>query len=131
MLIIIMTLILAGPAHAENKKSSTKLYESESEDKTEKFTSKVKVIREDGDGVEVFFISDKQKGAYSLSRSAANYAESLKILENSRKPKGSAVAVTSDGEKRIKSVEKAAAADGDFKIPEDPNEKWDFGKVPD
>lgn len=135
MLSIIMTLILTfilpGPAQAQSNKLSTKLYESEPEVKTEKFTSKVKVIRDDGDGVEVFFISEKQKGAYVLSRSAANYAEILKVLENSRKPKGPPVSVTANGEKHIKSVEKAAAPEGGFKIPDDPNEKWDFGKVPD
>lgn len=131
MLSIIMTLVLTGPVQAQSTKVSTKLYESESESKTEKFTAKVKVIRDDGEGVEVFFTSEKQKGAYSLSRSAANYADTLKTLEKSRKPKGPPVTITADGEKHIKTVEKAATSEGGFKIPDDPNEKWDFGKVPD
>lgn len=133
MLSFIMALIIAAPVQAQSGKPRNQLYESESESepKTVKFTDKVKLIRDDGDGVEVFFMSEKQKGAYSLSRSAANYGAILKDLEASRKPRGPAVSITADSEKHIKGVEKAAANDGGFKVPDDPNQKWDFGKVPD
>lgn len=134
MLNIIMVFFLASPVQAQVKKPSTHLYESDSDanSKDINFTAKVKVIRDDGDGVEVFFNSDKAKGAYSLPRSAAKFAETVKLLESSKKPGGAAVSVTADSEKRIKAVEKAAAAAaGGVKIPDDPNEKWDFGKVPD
>lgn len=133
MLSFIMTLLLISPsAQAQSKKKvNTNIFESDSGEKSESFSAKVKVVREDEEGVEVFFQSEKQKGAYLLPRSAQHYGTMLKDLEASKKPQGGPVSVTVDSDKRIKSVEKGKANDGGFKIPDDPNQKWDFGKIPD
>ncbi len=128
MLSLIMTLFLMGDAQAQTSKINTNLYEQEAEPEKESnksFTAKVKVVREESDGVEVFFEGDKQKGAYSLNRSVEHYGKLLKILEDSKKPKGPVVSVTADGEKRIKKVEKAAAPGG-----ADPGKSWGLGEVP-
>ncbi|WP_374074088.1 hypothetical protein [Bdellovibrio bacteriovorus] len=135
MLSFIMILFLAGDAQAQtpdtpSKKINTSLYEQEPEpekEKTKSFSAKVKVVREESDGVEVFFEGEKNKGAYMLMRSTEHYAKMLKDLEASRKPKGTAVSVTVDADKRIKTVEKSKAP----QQPTDPNQPWDFGKIPD
>lgn len=131
MLNFIMVLLLTGSAQAQQKdKPTTNLYESETEEKSESFSAKVRVIRDEGDSVDVFFISDKQKGAYSLPRTTPNFAAALKALENSRKPKGGPISITANGDKTILKVEQPAQQKG-FQIPTDPNEKWDFGKIAD
>lgn len=134
MLNFIMTLFLIGSAQTHAKQLNTSLYEADSnseKDKGDSFSAKVKVVREDNEGVEVFFVGEKQKGAYLLPRSSEHYATMLKDLENSKKPQGLPVSVTVDGEKRIKKVEKGSAAGKGFQVPTDPNQKWDFGNVPD
>ncbi|UXR66245.1 hypothetical protein EZJ49_08280 [Bdellovibrio bacteriovorus] len=131
MLSFIMVLLLTGDAQAQSKKINTSIYEQEAEpEKTESFSAKVRVVRDISDEVEVFFEGDKAKGAYIVPRSLPRYGAIVQMLEKSRKPGGPAVSVTADSEKRIKSVE-AAAKGGGFQVPEDPNQKWDFGKIPD
>nr|BFD63547.1 hypothetical protein BdHM001_22280 [Bdellovibrio sp. HM001] len=133
MLSFIMILFLTGDAQAQSKKMNTSIYEQEVEpEKSESFSAKVRVVREISEEVEVFFEGDKAKGAYVVPRSLPQYGATLKLLEKSRKPGGPAVSVTADGDKRIKSVE-AVQGDkgGGFQVPEDPNQKWDFGKIPD
>lgn len=132
MLSFIMILFLAGDAQAQtpapSKKINTNLFEAEPEkEKSSSFSAKVKVVREESDGVEVFFEGDKNKGAYTLLRSTEHYAKMLKDLEASRKPTGTPVKVTADGDKRIKTVEKGKVTEGSG----DPNKPWDFGKIPD
>lgn len=126
---LIIILLTISPAYAQTKKLSNQLFESEN--KTEGFSAKVKLIREDNEGMEVFFISEKQKGGYVLLRSNANYAAFLKELEKSKKPQGPPVTIQADSDKRITHVEKVVESKGSFKVPDDPNQKWDFGKVPD
>lgn len=128
---LIMILLMISSAAAQTKKMNTQLFEPESENKTESFTAKVKLIREDNDGMEVFFMSEKQKGGYTLLRSNANYAAFLRELEKSKKPQGPPVSVQADSEKHITHVEKITESKDSFKVPDDPNQKWDFGKVPD
>lgn len=136
MLSFILMLAMAGNAQAQNppkaKKMNTSIYEQEAEEeKTESFSAKVRVVREISEEVEVFFEGDKAKGAYTLPRSLPQYGAILKTLEKSRKPGGPPVQVSADGDKRIKSVEASAAAKSTVIVPEDPNKKWDFGKIPD
>ncbi|MEK2646043.1 hypothetical protein [Bdellovibrio sp. BCCA] len=131
MLSFIVVLFLAGDAQAQEqappKKINTNLYEQEAEpEKTKSFSAKVKVVREESDGVEVFF-EGENKGAYSLLRSTEHYAKMLKDLEDSRKPTGKPVKVVATTEKRIKTVEKSKSTEGSG----DPNKPWDFGKIPD
>lgn len=128
---LIMILLMISSAAAQTKKMNTQLFEPESENKTESFTAKVKLIREDNDGMEVFFMSEKQKGGYTLLRSNANYAAFLRELEKSKEPQGPPVSVQADSEKHITHVEKITESKDSFKVPDDPNQKWDFGKVPD
>lgn len=135
MLSLILTLLLVSDAQAQSSANSTKYFEAEEEpeksDESKSFTAKVKVVREESDGVDVFFEGEKAKGAYFLSRSVEHYGKMIKDLEKSKKPKGPTVAVTADKDKNIKKVElKKAEATSDFKIPDDPNQKWDFGKPP-
>lgn len=134
MLSFIMVLLLAGNVQAQNYKNSTTLYEPEAEpeaeEKTETFSAKVRVIRDAGESMDVFFISDKQKGAYSLSRSSPQFAAALKALEDSRKPKGGPLSITAKKDKTILKVEPPSQQSG-FQVPSDPNEKWDFGKIAD
>lgn len=120
MLKMFVALLLVCSAQAQE----------ETEENTKNFTAKVRVIREDTDGMEVFFTSDKAKGAYSLLNSAEHYGKMLKDLEASKKPTGPEVSVTVDSEKRIKAVEINKNKTG-FQVPADPNQKWDFGKIPD
>lgn len=133
MLSFIMILFLTGDAQAQSKKINTSIYEQEAEsEKSESFSAKVRVVREISEEVEVFFDGDKAKGAYTLPRSLSQYGATLKLLEKSRKPGGPPVSITADGEKRIKSVEAAQGGKGgDFQPPADPNQKWDFGTIPD
>lgn len=128
-----MILFLTGDAQAQSKKINTSIYEQEAEsEKSESFSAKVRVVREISEEVEVFFDGDKAKGAYTLPRSLSQYGATLKLLEKSRKPGGPPVSITADGEKRIKSVEAAQGGKGgDFQPPADPNQKWDFGTIPD
>ncbi|MEN0060005.1 MAG: hypothetical protein AAGB31_14285 [Bdellovibrio sp.] len=131
MLDLILTLFLHSDAIAQNnaqKKSlNTQLFEQEEEsgkkEKSLSFSAKVRAVREDSDGVEVFFEGDKAKGAFTLSQSVEHYAKKVKALEESRKPGGKAVSITADAEKRIKSVEAAASGDS--------NGDWGTSKLPD
>lgn len=143
MLIYIATLLLLGPAQAQTtikvpvpesvtapagKKSSTKLFEEDPEptkDRNTKFSAKVKVVREESDGVEVFFEGEKQKGAYYLYRSVDQYGTLLKTLETSKKPQGHLVEVSVDPDRRIKSVQKVEAS------KKGSASDWDFNNVPD
>lgn len=116
MLTFIAVLYLMGNnAQAQTKLVSENTYESEAEAEPERvknFTAKVRVIREDSDGMEVFFESETAKGAYLLPRTLEHYAKMLNDLEKSRKPKGPPVSVTANSEKRIKSVEIKKGGDG-------------------
>lgn len=137
MLTLILTLFLMSDAQAQTptpapakKGPNTNLFEQDPEPakavKTQTLTAKVKVVREESDGVEVFFDGAKNGGTYYLYRSIENYATHLKALEDSKKPQGKPVKVTFDADKRIKSVEKIK-----FNDPtSDPNKKWDFNEVP-
>ena len=105
MIHLYLMLLLAGDAQAQTKKLDTNLYIQEAEpEKLKSFTAKVRVVREIGEEIEVFFEGDEAKGAYTLPRSSKNYAAMLSDLEKSRKPGGGAVAVTADADKRIKTV---------------------------
>ncbi|MGZ3774387.1 MAG: hypothetical protein ACXVCY_12580 [Pseudobdellovibrionaceae bacterium] len=141
MSIFIASLFLIFHAHGAQTSSSKpgilmseNSQESDSEnEKTKNFTAKVRIIREDTDGMEIFFEGDKAKGAYSLPQSVEHYAKKIKDLEESKKPTGPSVSVTVDSEKRIKKVEiqKSSGTNiNGFKAPSDPNQKWDFGKIP-
>lgn len=120
----------ASTAGAAKKSApmNTSLFESDNEEepaaesKTKSLSAKVKVVREDSDGVEVFFEGDQHRGAYYLLRSLKGYATHLKALEDSKKPQGPAVSVSFDAERRIKSVEKKKSQELD------PNKQWDFNK---
>lgn len=124
----------ASPAEADEppapkSRLNTDLFEAEEEPqeksvKGASLTAKVKVVREESDGVEVFFEGEKNTGAFFLHRATPNYRTALKTLEESRKPQGPAVSVTYTEDKKIKSVEKKAATLKE--PPKDPNEKWDF-----
>ncbi|UOF01584.1 hypothetical protein [Bdellovibrio reynosensis] len=137
MLHLLMVLLLMGDAqaHAQAKSYNTDLFEKEdsgeTQDKSQSFTAKVKVVREESDGVEVFFEgTSKVKGGYMLLRSTEQYAKLLKLLESSKKPKGPSVSVTVNADKHIKKVEKKEGGGG-IVVPDDPNKMWDYGKIPD
>lgn len=88
------------------------------------FSAKVKVIRQESDGVEVFFEGTKQKGGYLLLSSKKGYGKMLDALEKSRKPQGPTVSVQADSDQRILAVEvKESESKNDGKI--------DFGTLPD
>lgn len=136
MLTFIAVWFLMSDAQAHPNLIAENTYDSEAEsenEKTKSFTAKVRVVRDDSDGMEVFFEGEKAKGAYFLPQSVKHYGKMLKDLETSKKPHGAAVAITVDSEKRIKSVElqKGGSNVNGFKVPSDPNQKWDFGKIPD
>lgn len=109
---------------------STDLFEKEEgtakdeEDHLKKMTAKVKVVREESDGVEVFFEGDKNTGAFFLHRAIPQYAKILKTLETSKKPQGPPVNISYTEDKKIKKVE--AQQEQIKSIPKDPNEKWDL-----
>ncbi|MNL12343.1 hypothetical protein D3C87_1332090 [compost metagenome] len=125
MLELLFVMLMSDSSHAQSKgKLNTSLYEAE-EGAEKSFTAKVRVVRDISDEVEVFFDSPKATGAYTLPRSAAGYAQMLKDLEASKKPKGPAVSITADEDKRIKTVQINKSAE-----PErDPNKTWDFGPL--
>ncbi|MGZ3771390.1 MAG: hypothetical protein ACXVCP_17510 [Bdellovibrio sp.] len=104
---ITVSFLLGSAAQAQTKLIAENTYDSSDseQEKVKSFTAKVRVVREDSDGMEIFFEGEKAKGAYSLPNSAEHYSTMLKDLEKSRKPQGPAVSVTVDSEKRIKSVE--------------------------
>lgn len=85
------------------------IFEKEKDAKLTSFSAKVRVIRDVDEDPEVFFDSDKAKGAYTLPRSLHNYAAALAALEASKKS-GAAVTVIADSEKRIAEVKAGAAA---------------------
>lgn len=88
------------------------------------FNAKVKVIRQESDGVEVFFEGTKQRGGYLLLSSKKGYGKMLDALEKSRKPQGPTVSVQADPDQRILAVE--------VKENEKKNDgKIDFGTLPD
>ncbi|WP_413584708.1 hypothetical protein [Bdellovibrio sp. HCB274] len=127
MLSLILFLFLSDPTYAQSKKVNTQIYDSESSaEKSESFTAKVRVVRDISDEVEVFFESDKARGAYTLPRKIGSYATVLKVLQDSSDPSGSPVSVTVDSEKRILTVEKKAGSSGYKKKSE-----YDFGEIPD
>lgn len=120
-----LVLIGLADAEAQSKKHQTQMYESEPESaKTSQFSAKVRVIREESDGVEVFFDSETQSGAFFLPKSTENFASLLKYLEESQKPKGLAVSVTADENKSIKSISKPLNKKTDLDVLSDPNFKW-------
>ena len=134
MLSLILILLITGDAQAQTapKKPNTNIFEkdpSSESDNSLSFSAKVKVVREESDGVEVFFEGEKSRGAFSLSRSSEHYGKFLKYLEDSRKVKGGPVSITATADKRIKTVEKSK--DTGYIPPADPNKAWDFGKIPD
>lgn len=101
-------LITFAAISLQAKPLSTSLYENEGE-KIQSFTSKVRVVREISEEVEVFFESNEAKGAYILPKSIKSFGTVLKTLQQSQKRDGSAVSVTVDAEtKVIKSVEKGS-----------------------
>jgi hypothetical protein len=121
--------IKAQTAHSTS--SRTHLYEQEAaKDESKTFTAKVRIVRDISDDLEVFFEGEVAKGAYTLPRQTKGYAAILKTLEASKKAEGQSVTVTADKEKNIISVEASKAKTG-FVPPSDPNQKWDFGKMPD
>jgi hypothetical protein len=111
--------------------SRTNIYEQQAaKDESKIFTAKVRIVRDISDDLEVFFEGEVAKGAYTLPRQTKGYAAILKTLEASKKADGQSVTVTADKEKNISSVEASKAKPG-FIPPSDPNQKWDFGKMPD
>lgn len=145
MLTIILSLLLLGDAQAQQnptpsptaektpeakaatpKSKSASFFEDDEEpvaktkSSLEKITAKVRVVREDYDGVEVFFEGEKNRGTYFLHRAVERYATHLKSLESSKKPQGPWVTVEFDKNKHIKSVELVP-----INKP-DPNKTWDF-----
>ncbi|UYL09493.1 hypothetical protein B9G69_002760 [Bdellovibrio sp. SKB1291214] len=128
MFSLILVFLMVDPAHAQSKiqKRSTNIYEAETtEEKSESFTAKVRVVRDISDEVEVFFESDTARGAYTLPRKIKSYATVLKTLQESEKPGGPQVSVKADSEKRIESVDKAARSGYQKKS------QWDPGEIPD
>jgi len=124
-------LVLIGltNAEAQNKQPKTQIYESEPESKKmTQFSAKVRVLREESDGVEVFFESEGKSGAFLLPKSAENYSSFLKSLEESQKSKGSAVSVTADENKIIKSISKPVSQKTGIDVLNDPNFKWNPGE---
>lgn len=85
---------------------NSNIYEKTKDEKS--FSAKVRVVREVSEDVEVFFDSDKAKGAYTLPKSMSGYAAALKALEDSKKT-GIAVTVTADDDNRIHAVQAGAA----------------------
>jgi hypothetical protein len=138
MLTLIASLLVSSASYAEapTAKSRFDIYadeEAPEKAKDQRFSAKVRVVREIYDEVEVFFEGAKIKGAYTLPRSTPNYGAALKHLESSRKPGGPSVSVTADEDKRIKAVEieqGTVSGKGGFSVPSDPNAKWDFGDLP-
>jgi hypothetical protein len=123
---------------APSKKSglSTDLFEREEGDKAaaaeakeKTFSAKVKVVREESDGVEIFFEGDKNTGTFFLHRAIPRYATLLKYIEESKKPQGPPISVTVDEDKKIKKIEKPSKQDAVRQMPTDPNQKWDFSPV--
>jgi hypothetical protein len=127
MLSLILVLLLVPNAEAQKKSArSTDIYEQDAaENTTKSVTGKIRVVREVGDEVEVFFEGDKIPGAYTLPHGLQHYGTMLKALEESKKPSGPAVTVTADEDKRIKTVELKAASGG-YQMPTDPNKKIDI-----
>lgn len=123
----------APTAPAQKKGLTTDLFEKDEEYKEAKdendglksLTAKVKVVREESDGVEVFFEGDKNTGTFFLHRAIPQYAKILKDLEKSKKPQGAPVTISYTEDKKIKKVELKAEDKGKV-IPKDPNEKWDL-----
>ena len=74
-------------------------------EKTESFSSKVKVVRTIQGDTEVFFDSEKAHGAYLLPSQSKEFADYKEKLESSLKPGGPKVKITADSDKRIQSVE--------------------------
>ena len=123
MLLTLLTVFFMHcDAMAQKSAGKTQIFEQEAtQEKTTSFTAKVRVVRDIADDVEVFFDSDKARGAYTLPRNAANYAAMFEALEKSKSPKGLPVSVTADEDKRIKSVSTPAG-----KAEPDPNKPWEF-----
>ncbi len=148
MLCLILSLILTSQAQSPSSKptlptgssespkttakTGTQVYEEEenstgkeADSKLKSLTAKVKVVRDDGEGREVFFTSDKVTGAFYLHRSVEHFGTLIKLLEESKKPMGQSVTIQYDDNQNIKSVKNTEA-----RRNEDPNKKWDFGEVP-
>ena len=109
MLIFFLAFLWTADAEAQSKKPSTQMYEAEPEsesesEKTTSFSAKVRLMRDEEEGMEVFFESDKQTGAYLLPKTIEKYGSLIKILEASQKPKGSPVNVVANKNKTIKAI---------------------------
>lgn len=141
LIFLFCSFISTRPAWAENagdkkpakpkSQYNTNLYEAEeAKDDSKSFTAKVRVVRDISDDIEVLFEGNDANGIYSLPHSRNNFAAMLKSLEASKKADGPAVSVTTDADKNIKTVELQKSS-GAFTPPKDPNQKWDFGKIPD
>lgn len=136
-----LVLIYTTPAQAQSEKATSpkrpksqynsNLYEAEeSKEDTKSFTAKVRVVRDISDDVEVLFEGDEVKGIYAVPRNSKNFAAMVNALEASRKKDGPTVSVSADADRNIKSVE-LNKKQKTFTAPSDPNQKWDFGKIPD
>ncbi|KYG65505.1 hypothetical protein AZI86_00035 [Bdellovibrio bacteriovorus] len=118
---------------AQKKGLTTDLFEKDEDYKEAKdendglksLTAKVKVVREESDGVEVFFEGDKNTGTFFLHRAIPHYAKILKDLEKSKKPQGPPVSISYTEDKKIKKVELKTEDTGKV-APKNPNEKWDL-----
>lgn len=120
-------------APAQKKGLSTDLFEKDAgyqeakdeNDGLKTLTAKVKVVREESDGIEVFFEGEKNTGTFFLHRAIPHYAKILKDLEKSKKPQGPPVSISYTEDKKIKKVELKQEAETKA-LPKDPNEKWDL-----
>ncbi len=123
LIALFLPLFMQCAANAQSAPpKKTQIYEQEATvEKKISFTAKVRVVRDIADDVEVFFDSDKARGAYTLPRNAQNYAAMFEALEKSKAPKGPAVSVSADSEKRILSVSIQSGP-----AEPDPNKAWEF-----
>lgn len=125
------TVKVPADSPAAKKGLSTDIFEKDDDEKAEDedaglktLTAKVKVVREESDGVEVFFEGDKNTGAFFLHRAIPHYAKILKQLETSKKPQGPPISVSYTEDKKIKKVD--LQKEQIKAVPKDPNEKWDL-----
>lgn len=102
---LLCLLLLGSFAHAKKPGLSTSIYEKD-EKKAQSFSAKVRVVRDISDEVEVFFDSEKARGAYYLPK---NLAGTIPDLQESQKASGPQVSITADADNRILSVQKHSA----------------------
>lgn len=77
----------------------------EDEPNTESFSAKVKVVRTVQGDTEIFFESEKARGAYLLPSTLKDFNLFKQRLQKSLAVGGPQVNITADGEKRIQNVE--------------------------